>query len=90
MPAARAHEMEATLNAVVAPPPPFLTEQEIDDLCKPLKQRHAQARHLCTLLDVDALPRRPDGLPLVGRRLAEERLNTVGSFSSPAGFNWSK
>jgi len=36
------------------------------------------------------LPRRSDGLPLVGRRMAEERLNQAGDYQAPAGFNWSK
>lgn len=71
-------------------PAPFLTAAEIDELCAPLTQRHAQMRHLCMLLDVDSLPRRPDGLPLVGRKLFEERINKTGSYAAPAGFNWSK
>lgn len=69
---------------------PFLTAAEVDELCAPLTQRHAQNRRLCTLLGVESLPRRPDGLPLVGRRLIEERLNATGSYKAPAGFNWSK
>jgi len=69
---------------------PFLSAEEVDEMCFPLTQRHAQARHLCAFLGVKELPRRPDGLPLVGRRLVEERLNATGSYTSPAGFNWSK
>lgn len=69
---------------------PFLSADEIDELCAPLVQRHAQMRRMCTLLGVDSLPRRPDGLPLVGRKLLEERLNTKGAYSAPAGFNWSR
>lgn len=69
---------------------PFLTEGEINEICTPLKRRHAQMRHLCTLLAVDSLPRRPDGLPLVGRKLMEERLNKTGAYEAPAGFKWSK
>lgn len=69
---------------------PFLTAAEIDELCAPLTQRHAQMRHLCALLDVHSLPRRPDGLPLVGRRLLEDRLNKTGAYEAPAGFNWSR
>ena len=75
---------------VLAVSTPFLTAAEIDELCAPLTQRHAQMRHLCLLLDVDTLPRRPDGLPLVGRKLFEERINKTGKYSAPAGFNWSK
>lgn len=69
---------------------PHLTAAEIDDLCAPLTQRHAQMRCLCLLLDVDSLPRRPDGLPLVGRRMAEERLNRAGTPKRAGGFNWSR
>jgi len=68
----------------------FLSAGEIDELCAPLRQRHAQARRLCALLGVKELPRRPDGLPLIGRKLIEERLNAAGNYVSPAGFNWSK
>lgn len=75
---------------VEAPVTPFLTAAEIDELCAPLTQRHAQMRHLCMLLAVDHLPRRPDGLPLVGRKLIEERLNRTGDYKAPTGFNWSK
>ena len=53
---------------VEAPTTPFLTAAEVDELCAPLTQRHAQMRHLCHLLDVDNLPRRPDGLPLWAAR----------------------
>ncbi|GAB2532041.1 hypothetical protein GCM10027032_19450 [Simplicispira piscis] len=77
------------MNAV-AVVTPFLTASEVDELCAPLTQRHAQNRRLCALLGVESLPRRPDGLPLVGRKLIEERLNTTGSYKAPAGFNWSK
>ncbi|MDM0122216.1 hypothetical protein [Variovorax arabinosiphilus] len=66
----------------------FLSTAEIDELCAPLTQRHAQARHLCALLGVKDLPRRPGGLPLVGRRLVEGRLN--GEHTPAAGFNWSR
>lgn len=69
---------------------PFLSAAEVDELCAPLTQRHAQNRRLCALLGVESLPRRPDGLPLVGRRLIEERLNSTGSYQAQPGFNWSK
>ena len=76
------------MTAAVATP--FLSAEEVDDLCAPLKQRHAQMRHLCVLLGVKELPRRPDGLPLVGRRMVEERLNGKAEYVAPSGFNWSK
>lgn len=69
---------------------PFLSADEIDQMCFPLTRRHAQMRHLRMLLGVKDLPRRPDGLPLVGRRLIEERLNQTGEYTAPGGFNWSK
>jgi hypothetical protein len=69
---------------------PFLSAKEVDELCAPLKQRHAQMRHLCALLGVRELPQRPDGLPLVGRRMVEERLNGGSQYTAPSGFNWSK
>lgn len=55
------------------PLPPWLTPEEIDELCKPLKQRHAQTRWLRNMLGVE-VQRRPDGMPLVGRKLAEKIL----------------
>jgi hypothetical protein len=69
---------------------PFLSAAEVDELCAPLKQRHAQMRHLRTLFRVSDFPRRPDGLPLVGRRMVEERLNGGSEYTAPSGFNWSK
>lgn len=45
--------------------PTHLTDAEIDDICRPLKQHAAQVRYLRTLgLSVE---RRPDGSPLVRR-----------------------
>ena len=74
------------------PPPPYLTGPEVDDLCKPLTQRKAQLRRLCTMLgikDPSLVPRRPDGLPIIGRQLVEEKLN--GKSSGPVGvIKWSK
>ncbi|WCM88804.1 hypothetical protein [Acidovorax sp. NCPPB 3576] len=78
------------MTEAIAAITPHLTAAEIDDLCAPLTQRHAQMRHMCLLLDVESLPRRPDGLPLVGRRMAEERLNRVGTTKKAGGFNWSR
>lgn len=69
---------------------PFLSSDEVDELCAPLIQRHAQTRRLCQLLGVDDLPRRPDGMPIVGRKMIEDRLNTAGPYQAPAGFNWSR
>lgn len=74
----------------VASATPFLTGAEIDELCAPLTQRHAQMRHLRALLGVATLPRRPDGMPLVGRKLVEERLNNTGKPPADVGFKWSR
>ncbi|MFD1709713.1 hypothetical protein FVQ98_10525 [Ottowia sp. GY511] len=68
---------------------PFLSEDEVDTLCKPLTQRAAQLRKLCSLLGVKELPRRPDGFPLVGRKMAEAKLNHDKPIQ-PGQFNWSK
>lgn len=69
---------------------PFLTAVEIDEMCAPLVQRYAQYRRLCELLGQKSLPRRPDGLPLVGRKLAEDRLNSLSAPQGRGSFNWSK
>ncbi|WP_212644884.1 hypothetical protein [Delftia sp. PE138] len=69
---------------------PYMTEEEIDEICKPLTQHHAQWRHMCAFLGVDSLPRRPDGLPLVGRKMLEERLNRAGKQQAASGISWSK
>lgn len=69
---------------------PHLTEEEIDEICHPLTQRSAQTRYLCTLLGVHSLPRRPDGMPLVGRKMFDERVNQSRRGAASAGFNWSK
>ena len=41
-------------------------------------------------LGIPVLGKRPDGLPLVGRSAAEQRLNNKQPVSSPGGFKWSK
>lgn len=72
--------------------PPYLTGAEVDELCKPLRQRSAQLRRLCTMLgikDPKGVPRRPDGLPIIGRKMVEEKIN--GKQAAAAGaINWSK
>ncbi len=78
------------MEATATPATPYLLTSEIEDLCAPLKQGFAQTRYLCTLLGVAELPRRPDGTPIVGRKLVEERLNGQSKARSPAGFKWSK
>lgn len=56
---------------------PFLTVAQVDELCAPLTQRHAQARPLCAMLGLRGLSRRLAGLPLVGGCPIEGRLNTT-------------
>lgn len=61
-----------------------LTDEEVADICRPLKQHAAQARYLASL----GLPvmRRPDGSPLV-RRVDWERLRDSRPTTGPA---WSR
>ena len=73
--------------------PPYLTESEVDELCKPVTQRAAQRRRMCQMLgikDPSSVPRRPDGLPIIGRKMAEQRLNPGGGAPAPGAINWSK
>ncbi|WP_153053777.1 hypothetical protein [Delftia acidovorans] len=69
---------------------PYLTEDEINGLCKPLKQRFAQRRYIERVLGIAVAGVRPDGLPLVGRTIVEERLNNKAPSPARRGFNWSK
>lgn len=48
-------------------PPPDLTDEEINDICRPLKQGAAQVRYLRKNLKL-RVERRPDGRPLVNRQ----------------------
>ncbi|MFG0675908.1 hypothetical protein [Delftia sp. WSY_7] len=68
----------------------YLTEEEIDGLCKPLKQRFAQRRYIEQVLGLPIAGIRPDGLPLVGRTMADEKLNNKKPSASERGFKWSK
>jgi hypothetical protein len=71
--------------------PTHLTSAEIDELCMPLKQRAAQTRYLCQLLGVKTLPRRPDGLPIVGReQLAAHLSGRATPVAAANGIRWSK
>lgn len=44
---------------------PFLTDEEMDEICRPLTQGAAQIRYMQRLGLI--VKRRPDGTPLVGR-----------------------
>jgi hypothetical protein len=65
----------------------ILTEDEIDLLTRPIRQRAAQARKLSALLGCE-VKRRPDGLPLVTRHMLE-RLEPKQA-QNDAGINWSR
>lgn len=68
-----------------------LSPQEIDDLCTPLTQRAAQKRFIEKVLGIPVVGRRPDGVPIVGRAAAEERLRKADATAAQSrGFNWSK
>jgi hypothetical protein len=69
--------------------PPHLTDAEIADMCKPLRQGAAQIRYLLSIgVPVD---RRPDGRPLVLRnrlgRSAADASATVETANEP---QWSR
>ena len=69
----------------------YLTPEEVDDLCTPLTQRAAQLRFIEKVLGIPVAGRRPDGVPIVGRAIAEERLKQKDAVRTQArGFNWSK
>lgn len=66
---------------------PYLTDDEIRDLCRPLVMRAAMVRHLQAMgLQVR---RRPDGWPIVGRAHFEQvcgaRVQTQEPAERPAG-----
>lgn len=72
--------------------PPWLTQSEIDDLCHPLRQRSRQAKFLASLLKVNDIPRRPDGLPIVTRTQLERAIGSMSAptVAVPVGPDWSK
>lgn len=69
----------------------YLSAQEVADLCAPLKQGAAQCRFLKNVLGIPVAGRRPDGVPIVSRAVAEERLRDKrASTQETRGFNWSR
>lgn len=61
--------------------PPWLTKDEIDDLCQPLTQPAAQIRFLQSLgLTVKT---KPNGTPLVIRSHFEQVMNPAGTQKRP-------
>lgn len=68
----------------------ILTESQVNELTKPIKQRAAQRRHLERLFGVE-LKTRADGLPIVPTALVDHLYTTTASNDSePSGINWSK
>jgi hypothetical protein len=67
----------------------ILSEADIDRLCKPIKQRAAQARRLSALLGFQ-VKRRPDGLPIITQRMLERLEGNTRPAQNDAGINWSK
>lgn len=65
-----------------------LSKEEIDQLTAPVKQGAAQVRHLTRLLGCQ-IKRRPDGVPIVTRKMLE-RLHEDDKESDDAGINWSR
>ncbi len=64
-----------------------LTDEEVGELTKPIKQGAAQVRHLRQMLGCE-IKRRPDGRPVVTRdMLARLQTNDVTA-SNDAGLNW--
>jgi hypothetical protein len=66
----------------------ILSEAEIAELCKPIRQGAAQARRLKALLGCE-VKRRPDGHPIVTRAMLE-RLDPKSRAQNDAGINWSR
>ncbi len=65
------------------PLPPWLTDAEIDDLCKPLTQPAAQVRFLRQVLKLQ-VSTKPSGRALVIRSHAEAMLSGASPAPAPA------
>lgn len=61
---------------------PYLTVDEVADICRPLKQHAAQIRYLKTVLKLP-VERRPDGSPLVKRSDVEQRVQNRCQTNGP-------
>lgn len=68
--------------------PPYLTDAEIADICRPLTQGAAQIRLLQRMGLI--VKRRPDGTPLVGRAHYEAFMGGPAKQAErpDAGINW--
>lgn len=64
-----------------------LTDEEVCELTRPIRQGAAQIRHLRTLLGCE-IKRRPDGKPIVTRDMLARLQSTDTPASNDAGLNW--
>ena len=64
-----------------------LTDDEVSELTRPLKQGAAQVRYLKTLFGCE-IKRRPDGKPVVTRDMLARLQSTDKPASNDAGLNW--
>lgn len=64
-----------------------LTDEEVGELTKPIKQGAAQVRHLKQMLGCE-IKRRPDGRPVVTRDMLARLQTNDAPASNDAGLNW--
>lgn len=65
----------------------ILTDAEVCELTKPIKQGAAQVRYLREILGSD-IKRRPDGKPVVTRAMLARLQSQSTPASNDAGLNW--
>lgn len=64
-----------------------LTDEEVGELTKPIKQGAAQVRHLRQMFGCE-IKRRPDGRPVVTRNMLARLQANDAPASNDAGLNW--
>ena len=64
-----------------------LTDEEVSELTRPIKQGAAQVRHLSAMLGCE-IKRRPDGRPVVTRDMLARLQTNDAPASNDAGLNW--
>ena len=69
-------------------PKPYLTDDELAEICRPLTQGAAQIRYLRDVLRLPVV-RRLDGTPLV-KRADWDRTQPPSAQPTSSGFNWRK
>lgn len=71
-----------------------LSEEEVHEICKPLRQKAALCRYLARLLNtsIENIHRRPDGFPLVSRAAVEAAMGNRPQDAKQTGgvIRWSK